>query len=189
MPYALLARLVDYPGPDLARTLGECIAAVTPESSEAAALLEQFRDLLLALDCARMEEHYTRTFDLQAETSLYIGHQLFGEDWRRSLFMARLQHRYREIGFACGSEMPDHLAAILRFVAAAGPDPEAAELIPECVVPALSRLLRAMDGKDSPYQPALRAMLVLFRSRDNGTYPSEDFLCRPSSLSLFPILP
>jgi hypothetical protein len=50
-------------------------------------------------------------------------------------------------------------------------------------------VLRAIEGKKTPYGNVLRALLLyLSAGCDGGTEP-EDLSWRPSSLSLFPILP
>ena len=42
----------------------------------------------------------SRYLKCRPRAALYIGHQLFGEDWRRGTFMACLKERYRECGFS-----------------------------------------------------------------------------------------
>jgi nitrate reductase delta subunit len=187
--YQRLASLVSYPDVQLFRTLDGCIQALAPEVPEAAALLEHFRDTAQVLGQDALEEAYIQTFEMQAETALYIGHQLFGEDWRRGTFMACLKERYRECGFSSGAELPDHVSVILRFLAAEQPGSEREELIGDCIVPALHKVLRALEGKTTPYGYVLRALSLYLDPRRNGQTETEDLECRPSSLSLFPILP
>ena len=187
--YQHLASLVSYPDAGLFRALDHCIQALAPEVPEAATLLEHFREVAGELGQDALEEAYIQVFEMQAETALYIGHQLFGEDWRRGTFMACLKERYRECGFSCGAELPDHASVILRFLEVEQPGPEKEELIGDCIVPALHKVLRAIEGKKTPYDNVLRALLLyLGAGRDGGT-ETEDLSCRPSSLSLFPILP
>jgi nitrate reductase delta subunit len=187
--YQHLASLVSYPDAGLFRALDGCIQALAPEAPEAAALLEDFRDAAQVLGPGALEEAYIRTFEMQAEAALYIGHQLFGEDWRRGTFMACLKERYQECGFSSGAELPDHASVILRFLEVEQPGPEKEELIGDCIAPALHKVLRAIEGKKTPYDNIVRALLLYLGSERDGETETEDLSCRPSSSSLFPILP
>ena len=186
--YEHLASLMSYPDAQLLPTLGDCIHALEQQAPEAAALLEDFRDAAQVLGPGALEEAYIQTFEMQAEAALYVGHQLFGEDWRRGTFMACLKERYQECGFSSGEELPDHVNVILRFLEVEQSGPEKEELIGDCIVPALHKVLRAMEGKKTPYEGILRALLLYLRSQ-RGETELEDSPCRTSFLSLFPILP
>jgi nitrate reductase molybdenum cofactor assembly chaperone NarJ/NarW len=187
--YHFLAALLSYPGRDLLATLDDCILALAPDAPAAARLLERFRDTAKELGQGGLEEAYIQTFELHAGNALYIGHQLFGEDWRRGTFMARLKERYQELGLSIGEELPDHLSVMLRFLEVEQPGQERDELIGDCIVPALHKVLRAIEGKKSPYETVLSALLLCLSPRHDGETEFEDLSCRTSSLSLFPILP
>jgi nitrate reductase molybdenum cofactor assembly chaperone NarJ/NarW len=187
--YEHLASLVSYPDAGLFRALDGCIRALAPELPEAATLLAHFRDAAGELGQDALEEAYIQVFEMQAVTALYIGHQLFGEDWRRGTFMACLKGRYQECGFTCGAELPDHASVILRFLSVEQRGPEKDELIGDCIVPALYKVLRAIEVKKTPYGNVLRALLLYLGAGCDGGTETEDISCRPSSLSLFPILP
>src|SRR5450756_2774602 len=145
--YQRLASLVSYPNAELFPALDACIQELASEVPDAAALLEHFRDAAKELGQDALEETYIQVFEMQAEAALYIGHQLFGEDWRRGTFMACLKERYQECGFSCGSELPDHASVILRFLEVEQPGAEREELIGDCIAPALHKVLGAIEGK------------------------------------------
>ena len=187
--YQHLASLVSYPDAGLFRALDDCIRGLAPEVPEAATLLEHFREVARELGQDALEEAYIQVFEMQAEAALYIGHQLFGEDWRRGTFMACLKERYQECGFSCGSELPDHASVILRFLEVEQPGAEREELIGDCIAPALHKVLGAIEGKKTLYDNVLRALLLYLGAGRGGGAETEDLSCRPSSLSLFPILP
>jgi nitrate reductase delta subunit len=186
MMYGALADLLDYPRaglPSCAAAYAETVDGAAEEE------LRTFAETLRGLSQGEMEELYTRTFDLQLESCLYVGHHLFGEDWRRGLFMARLKHRYDERGFSGGSECPDWLPAVLRFLDAEPHGPDTEELLQECVIPAAARLLRVLEGKSNPYAAVLRALLRYLAPEGIHRLETENLSCRPSSSSLFRILP
>jgi len=115
--YELFANLLEYPTPALARqaqACGERLAEVRPE---AAGLLERFCRTVEDAPLERMEELYTSTFDMQPVSYPYVGYHLFGESYKRGIFMAQLNGGYHERGFSAGSELPDHVAVVLRFLA------------------------------------------------------------------------
>ena len=150
-------------------------------------MLEKFRDSIAPLTNGALEEMYIQTFEMRAESALYAGHQIFGEDARRGIFMAGLKERYRALGISEGLELPDHLSVVLRYLDAQEPGEEKDELIGDCIVPAVRKVLQAIEGK-SPYTHALDALLLCLPLPRGGASAFEEISCRPSSLSLFPIL-
>lgn len=137
----LLADLLDYPCGDLA---GRAVAAEQVALGVAPAAvpyLRSFREFAERTPSERLEEIYSALFDLNPVFYPYVGYQLFGETYRRSLFLVALKERYRERGFELAtSELPDRLAVLLRFAAAN--EDEADVLVTEALIPALRRMLR-----------------------------------------------
>ncbi len=139
------ARILDYPRTDLVEDVQACKVLVAPNSSAAAALLEQFRDFAADAPLTLMEEIYTATFDLYAICYPYVGHYLFGESHKRSIFMLELKARFREQGFDAGHELPDHLPILLSFLAVCRDPGQAEEIIRDAVLPALHQMTRQSD--------------------------------------------
>ncbi len=158
------ARLLDYPDSGLTPAVVECISGLGPENSEALSLLEEFRQSQNSMTLEQLQELYTSTFDLLPDCSLYLGYQLFGDDWRRSTFLADLAGRYRGCGLPAGKELPDHLCLVLRYLAKEREGSEQLPLIHECLVPALTRVLKAIDKRANPYGLALEALLVWLKT-------------------------
>ncbi len=138
--FGLFAELLEYPGAGLARAARECEARVAPLDGEAVALLHRFRAFVEATPAGRLEEVYTRTFDLDAACHPYVGYHLFGESYARSAFLLGLKERYAAHGFSADTELPDHLTVLLRFLAASDDAGLAAELVHEALLPALDRM-------------------------------------------------
>lgn len=179
----LLAGLLEYPGADFDNAR-ESLRA-DPETSTLAGAFDPH-------DRAALEEAYTRTFDLNGDTSLYVGHHLFGEDWRRGLFLAGLKRSYTESGFPSGSELPDHLPLLLRFISrrerGGEPDDEVDDLIRDCLIPAVSRLVTTLRDDGSPYRAALEMILRSLGCDTPQDAGYETMPCKTSSTSPFPIL-
>jgi nitrate reductase delta subunit len=157
--YRLFATLLEYPTASLSTQARECSDLLSSAGSPAAAPLQSFCRTVQELSPARMEELYTRTFDLQAICSPYLGYQLFGESYKRGIFMARLNEGYRVRGFSAGCELPDHLAVVLRFLALGAEGEFSRALLAEGLVPALAKMAQALGSpSDNPYSEVLGAL-------------------------------
>src|ERR1035441_8882660 len=100
--YSFFAEILEYPTSVLADRVGKFLPVVAASDVEAARLLRRFREFLEETPAERIEEIYAGTFDLQPLCYPYIGYQLFGEEYRRGIFMALLREHYRSSGFAAG---------------------------------------------------------------------------------------
>ncbi len=172
--FALFARLLDYPAPDLPRAVAECRKLVASYRPEAAPPLAAFASFVAEAPLGRLEEVYTATFDLDTFSDLdatcypYLGHHLLGESHKRSAFLVGLAERYRTHGFAVPrGELPDHLVVVLRFLASCPDEELADEIVEEALAPALRRMLGGEGGLDpqpsgkAAYLAALRALLAV----------------------------
>jgi nitrate reductase assembly molybdenum cofactor insertion protein NarJ len=93
---------------------------------------------------------------MQAARCLYVGHHLFGEDPRRNRFLSLLAEHYRARGFSQGTELPDYLPAMLRFASENASEAETEELIAECMIPALRKMVLPEGLYALPLRAALR---------------------------------
>ena len=160
--YLLFAAALDYPGPALAEDARACRGLLAQFSSEAAGRMEEFGVFLAQTHPGQVQEVYTNAFDLQPVCYPYVGYQLFGESYKRGMFLVKLQEEYRARGFSAGSELPDHLPVMLRFLsvlAARGDTELEDELVCQCVAPALSKIVGAFKDKGNPYGVVARALL------------------------------
>jgi nitrate reductase molybdenum cofactor assembly chaperone NarJ/NarW len=157
--YLQFAQLLDYPDASLPQRIQESIAELKTIWPEAARLLGHFRHSQQSLGIARLQEAYTATFDLQPESTLNLGYHLFGEDQRRGMFLAKLKEFYQKADIDTGSELPDHLCHLLRYVAAGPESEESRAIIADCLLPAVAKVAQGMKPKADPYQPVLDALL------------------------------
>ncbi len=168
--FELFADALDYPTAQINNRLSK-LAALLEEPDRAGlpvpdnivrakGLIEQFRCSCESAGLRRLEEAYTATFDLTADCSLYVGYHIFGDDWRRSSYLVQLHQLYRTKNFALGNDLPDHLPTILRFLALPVALDEAAEIIGECLIPAVSQILRRIKSASNPYPRIFEALLI-----------------------------
>lgn len=173
----LFANLLDYPDADLCRQARACAGLVAASNPEAAKLLEEFCTVAQETPVTRMEEIYTRTFDLKCRCYPYVGYQLLGESYRRGAFLARLNEGYRARGFSAGRELPDHVSVVLRFLATEpdierarpGDDAFAAVLLHEGLATALLHMASCFEEESSnPYALIVRALSVFLDGERAG---------------------
>lgn len=185
--FQLFAELLDYPRAPLAGAAGECASLVASRSAEAEASLREFESFAAITPLTRLEELYTGVFELDATCHPYIGYHLFGESYKRSAFLIALKEHYRPYGIGCGTELPDHLPVVLRFLAVDEDMAEIEEMIREALHPALRKMLKNKDEEppdpDIPKPPdrgveyrrvlqALRSVLLTL-APDDSTATAE----------------
>ncbi len=152
------SELLSYPVPGVQETAIACKDTLSKNWPEAACQLHGFIDLLESTAPARVEEMYTSTFDLQPVCHPYIGYQLCGENQKRAMFLMKMQQIYREQDFIPGNELPDHLCEVLRFIGTVNAPECCRELIDDGVLPALEKIIQAIENDDHPYKGLLKAL-------------------------------
>jgi nitrate reductase delta subunit len=178
----LFATILEYPRDGLLGAVDTCAALVEPENREAAAMLHGFRRFAAATPLGRLEEIYTATFDLNPDCCPYIGYHLFGESYKRSVFMLELKARYSAQHFDIADELPDHLAPLLLFLSRCRDPDLHSEIIREGLLPALDRMTGRVApdssdphnapsgiseaGPDHPYRGVLEALRLVLRTEE-----------------------
>jgi len=148
--YNLLAGVFTYPDEDFQRTVERVVGALQEVCPTAAGPLGEFHDLLPFHSqddpLLVMQEIYTRSFDVQAITTLDLGYVVFGDDYKRGELLVNLSREHREAGNDCGEELGDHLPNLLRLIAV-HPDREMMEELVQLIV---APALRQMVGQFAP---------------------------------------
>lgn len=166
-----LGRALEYPDAELPARWETCRATLATAHPAAAAHVEAALAFLDRSSPEEIEEIYARAFDLSPACAPYVTVHLFGEEsFKRGEFMARLQERYAEEGFASGAELPDHVATLLRYAAHAEPE-EAGELAQYCLMTPLRRMADAL-GAENPFAHLLRAAETTLRGEFPGREPA-----------------
>ncbi len=102
------------------------------------------------------EELHTETLDLSPKFAPYVGHAVWGENYRRGAFMADLARSMAENGIELYGELPDHLDPILRYIdTCSEPLSDVVEVLPQALM-RMSKELHATDKKN-PYRHVLDA--------------------------------
>ncbi|MCC6346864.1 MAG: molecular chaperone TorD family protein [Nitrospirales bacterium] len=167
--YESFAVALEYPLPSLAPEMGRAASSLALRHPEASELLRAFGAYLEQAPEGEAEEMYTTAFDLSPFCPPYVGYHLFGDEYRRGIFMACLKESYYSRGNPEGSELPDHIGTMLRFLARGGGDVLSAELAEECIVPALEKMAEAFGGSPNPYGKVILSLLLVLKE----CYPSS----------------
>lgn len=151
--FARFADVLAYPGPELSKRIRACEALCDEYDPEVSSWLQAFRLWTRTVEPGRLQEIYSGLFDLDPSCSLYVGHYLLGESYKRSAFLLELQQRYREHGYEPdpATELADHLVVLLRFLANCDDEDEIRVIVVEGVMPALD----AMLGEEPTPEPQL----------------------------------
>ena len=146
--YQQLATVFDYPEADLPAQMRRLCESLQSRHPAAASRLEFFAkalpgsgEQLSEMELDEVQEIFTRSFDVQAITTLSVGYIVFGDDYKRGELLVNLNREHRDAGLDCGSELSDHLPNVLRLIAK-WQDPElVAEFVNEILHPAIDNMI------------------------------------------------
>ncbi len=152
-PARVVALALDYPGPSSRETLAAAVASVRgPVRRHVQAFVDEIGRLTLG----EWEELHTRTLDLSPLFVPYVGHVVWGENYRRGEFMAALKGAMAAVGVDPAGELPDHLEPVLRYLAATdSPLGDLVAVLPGAVDEMSATLARA--ERRNPYRHVLAA--------------------------------
>lgn len=192
--YVGFVPLLLYPGADTDAALDACARRLQARSPDLAAEFAPFARAFGALDRRAREEMFLKTFEVQALCHLELGYVLFGEDYKRGLFLANMKEEQQRAGLEGGIELADHLANVLRLLPRLDDEELVRDLAEQAVIPALRSMLEGFDEAriraridalhrkheavlleelnfGSPYSHLLRSILGLFEADFPGAEP------------------
>jgi nitrate reductase molybdenum cofactor assembly chaperone len=169
--YKILADLLDYPVADWQSRCDECKELLIAESESFVSQFALFASETEKLSLSDLQELYTRTFDLSPVCALDIGYHLFGENYKRGVFLANL--RETEAPFDLGQEhqLPDYLPVLLRLLTKLTDEELRSALIVDCMIPALEKMLKTLGEGENPYRHLIAAVNAKLKS-EAGAYPA-----------------
>lgn len=148
--FHLLGNILDYPTLGLTEEVRECIALLEDVCPRAVDQMSMFQAFLEDSSAHRMEEIFSRIFDLNAVCHPYVGYHLFGESYKRSAFLLELKERFRAHGYEpAGTELPDHLAILLRFVGMSNDSELNEVIIKEGMLPTLRKMTKDTEKTEA----------------------------------------
>lgn len=181
--WKLYAGLLEYPTENPLDSIGGCRSLVAGVSQEADALLARFQEFVEGSTIGRLQEEYTRAFDMDESHSLYVGYHLLGESYKRSAMLLEFMERYRAYGVEVAGELADHLPVVLRFLTVCDDDDLVDEIVYDAVWPTLEIIAGdgdETDGADTeeegppaaaplPFHELLESLLLFVRASTSGS--------------------
>lgn len=156
--------LLSYPRPGQLDTAAELLRHVEGAAAEELSVALQ---ALRGIDPMTAAQQYVATFDMRRRATMYLTYWTAGDTRNRGRAMLEFADAYRRAGVLMPEgEAPDHLPVVLEFAATVDPD-AGRRLLGEHRV-ALEVLLQALSDADSPYAPAVRAVLSTLRAATDG---------------------
>jgi len=162
--------ILSYPDEGLWEHVRAAETAVLAPHPEAGVLLANFLVAIKNMTLERVEEVYTSIFDLNATHHPYIGYQIFGETYRRSVFLVELKEHYRNHSFtAPDNELADRLSLMLKFVSQCGDEELVADIVQFGFAPSLAKMTREKEPtvqepeqkEYNAYSNVLRALQIV----------------------------
>jgi nitrate reductase molybdenum cofactor assembly chaperone NarJ/NarW len=183
----IISLLLQYPDEGFIRSLPlmETGIAQLPDSS-AGDKLVQFISYLQATPLVRLQETYTKTFDLDPSTCLNLTYHLFGDSEKRGNVMACLRQIYHEAGYeTITGELPDYLPLMLEFLSECPASGEAAMLW--SYLEAVEKPAASLKDSGNPYSLLLdvvRELRTEFSVQCSEFGKSEDEKIRMKKMTL-----
>ena len=143
--YEKLAVLFRYPAADFPEKVKNIEALLKQIYPETVPLLKDFANYVYNTSQEKLEEIYTRTFDVQAITTLDLGYVLFGDDYKRGALLANLSKEHREAHNDCGTELADNLSNILTLLHKLQDIELCEELVENIILPALYKVINEFN--------------------------------------------
>jgi nitrate reductase molybdenum cofactor assembly chaperone NarJ/NarW len=167
----ILADLLDYPDADWKWRCEECRAVLNVASQSFASHFALFSTATESRSLTDLQEVYTRTFDLSPVCALEVGYHLFGENYKRGVFLANLRETEAPFDLGQAQQLPDYLPVLLRLLTRLADEELRGALIVDCLIPALGKMLKTLSEGDNPYRHLLAAVNAVLQS-EAGAYPA-----------------
>jgi nitrate reductase assembly molybdenum cofactor insertion protein NarJ len=140
-PYHQLSKLFDYPDINYQNEVMEVQNLLGANFKEAGKILSPFTSFVEKATLHTLEELFTRSFEVQAVTTLDLGYLLFGDDYKRAELLVNLNREHNDAKNDCGIELPDHLPNVLRLLPQLSDLEMRQELVDLVIAPALMKIL------------------------------------------------
>lgn len=169
--YALLAEMFRYPSENMKDYPEKWNEILSRYDDSLRPPLERFTAHIREKPLSFQQEYYISTFDVQAMCFLDIGYVLYGEDYRRGIFLVNIKKEQIKAKNDCGSELPDHLPNILTLLPKIAEPELAEELIYSMLIPAINRMVLEFRDVSNLYKGLLEVLAGIMEA----DFPCSDF--------------
>jgi|Deesub1362A_J573_1020465.scaffolds.fasta_scaffold00145_22 nitrate reductase delta subunit len=124
--------------------------------------LGSFREFLDNSEISVIQEEYVRVFDIFPLCSPYLSHHLFGDSYKKGMYMVELKRIYRDRGFYYQErELPDHMAVVMAFLShlcEISLDIERKNFLQSYVLGGLNLMVERIDKETTPYKGLIQSV-------------------------------
>ncbi len=146
--YETLARLFQYPKTGYKEKVKEAETVLSERYPETLTTFKQFFDFVSNSSNDEITEIFTRTFDVQAITTLDVGYVLFGDDYKRGELLVNLNREHREANNICNDELADNLFNLLSLLPKMQNHDIRDELVEIIIMPGLTKIINEFETKN-----------------------------------------
>ena len=175
--YSRIAAMFEYPGIEFPQRIKTIIEELETQEKyqEAVSEIKMFFGFLPVDDLKKMQELFTRSFDVQSVTTLDLGYVLFGDDYKRGDMLANLNREHRLAGNELNNELSDHLPNLLRLIPKLTDEEVLHELVEEIIAPALRIMVAEfspsrIDMKNKAYKKHYKTLIDVPETNSSVLY-------------------
>lgn len=170
--FVTIADLFEYPSPELKRKVNAVQVLLDKEYPEAGSELLLFTEFINTTILEQQQEIYTRTFDVQAITTMDCGYLIFGDDYKRGELLSNLNREHRDAGNELYNQLGDHIPNLLRLLPKLKDEELTEELVSQIIRPALSKILAEFDPE------RIKSKNKLYKKHHQTLIESSDMYAR-----------
>lgn len=139
--YAELAQLFKYPEEDFVLHVQKVQKFFDEQYPEAGKELNNFSDYISKCALDDRQELFTKTFDVQPICYLDLGYVMFGEDYKRGVFLLSMQGEQQHINNNCGTDLPDNICNVLVLMSKSEDVAFIQDLVWRIFIPCLKKMI------------------------------------------------
>lgn len=144
--YITIADLFIYPDEEFSAKVNATQKLLDIKYPDAGSELKPFTEFADISTINEQQEIYTRTFDVQAITTMDLGYVLFGDDYKRGELLSNLNREHTEAGNELHNQLADHIPNLLMLLPKLNDSELIEELVGQIIKPALIKILSEFDS-------------------------------------------
>ena len=161
--YKYIADLFRYPCLESLKSIQQVNYLLTEKDVVLASKFKAFVEFHTDKQISELEEHYIKTFDVQATCHLDIGYIIFGDDSKRGRFLYHMKEEQEKIGNDCGSDLADFLPNVLTLLSKTENKDFREELSVSILLPALLKMSEKLEREKSIFNFPLEILISLLK--------------------------
>ncbi len=167
--YKYIADLFRYPTAETLKSIQRVSEILAEKEVVLAAKFVPFIEFHSNKEITSLEEHYIKTFDVQATCHLDIGYIIFGDDSKRGRFLYHVKEEQEKIDNDCGSDLADFLPNMLTLISKTADKDLAEELSVSILLPALLKMNQKLESENSIFNIPIEILIALLEMDFNNS--------------------